>query len=33
MQDYVKRQKKRLGIKTVIDNGIARAKANQANDE
>lgn len=33
LEDYVKRQKKRLGIKTVIDNGIAKAKANQANDE
>ena len=33
LQDYVKRQKRRLGIQDVIQSGIAKAKSNQTNDE
>ena len=33
LEDYVKRQKRRLGIQRPIQSGIAKAKSNQANDE
>ena len=33
LQDYVKRQKRRLGIEGPIQRGIAKAQNNQANDE
>jgi hypothetical protein len=33
LEDYVKRQKRRLGIQGPIQNGIAKARSDQANDE
>ena len=33
LEDYVKRQKRRLGIQGPIQSGIAKAKSHQANDE
>ena len=33
LEDYVKRQKRRLGIQGPIQSGIAKAKNHQANDE
>ena len=33
LEDYVKRQRRRLGIQGPIQNGIAKGKNNQANDE
>ena len=33
LEEYVKRQKRRLGIEGPIQSGIAKAKSNQANDE
>jgi hypothetical protein len=33
LEDYVKRQNRRLGIQGPIQNGIAKARNDQANDE
>jgi type II secretory pathway component PulF len=33
LEDYVKRQKRRLRIQGPIQSGIAKAKSHQANDE
>jgi type II secretory pathway component PulF len=33
LEDYVKRQKRQLGIQRPIQSGIAKAKSHQANDE
>jgi hypothetical protein len=33
LEEYVKRERRRLGIEGSIRSGIAKAKSNQANDE